>query len=372
MIRSEILIDILAIKLKVLFVILVFSFTGASCARPPKQAEFALGTLCVANLFGGGSRGLYSAVFSRIREIDQTMSAVPSAVGAVSDVEEIGRQAGIRPVSVGPDLVFVLERALYFAEISGGAFDPTIGPLTALWGIGTDGRRVPSHDEIAAALCLVDWRDLIVDREAGTAFLRRPGMSLDLGAIAKGYAGDEAARIAREAGVRRALFDFGGNIVVVGWRQHGATALQRLFSRRIHEYLPWRVGVQNPVGMRGEHIAVLYVHDTSLVTSGVNERYFEVPAPDGTVRRYHHLFCTTTGFPVDNGLLSVTVITKSSTDADGLSAVAFTMGYGPGRAIIDSRPGVEAVFVFEDRSIRITDGLAGIFRISGSEFELVR
>jgi len=345
-----------------------------ACGRLPAQAEFAMGTVCTVNLFERGTAGLYSDIFARIREIDRTMTAFapPAGFGIASEVVEIGRQAGVRPVPVGEDLLWLLERSLYFAEISGGAFDPTIGPLTGLWGIGTPDRRVPDAREIEAALDLVNWRDLVIDRGAGTAFLRRPGMSLDLGAIAKGYAGDEAARIARQGGVRRAIIDLGGNIVVVGWRQHGGTALQRLFARRVMEYLPWRIGVQDPLGERGRHIGVLYLNDTSIVTSGVYEQYFLVQNPDGTVRRYHHLFCTQTGFPVENGLASVTVVTASSTDADALSLAAFAMGYPRGRALVDSRPDAEAVFVFENRTVSITDGLLGVFRLTDGSFTLAR
>jgi len=360
-----------AIKLKIFFAALLALFLTASCEAPGAQAEFALGTLCAVDLFEGGSNRLYDAIFARIREIDRTMTAHPPAAGAfASDVAEIGRWAGIAPVSVGEDLLDVLERALHFAEMSDGAFDPTIGPLTALWGIGTHSPRVPSDAEIAGALALVNWRDLEINRAAGTAFLRRQGMSLDLGAIAKGFAGDEAARITREAGVRRALIDLGGNIVAVGWRQRRGSALRRLFSRRVHADLPWRIGIQHPLRGRGVHMGIVEVFDTSVVTSGVNERFFEAPVPGGAIRRFHHLLCTRTGFPVENGLLSVTVVAQSSTDADALSTAAFALGYHRGRAVIDSMPGAEAIFVFADRRVRITDGLAGVFRLTVDEFTL--
>ena len=349
--------------------------TLASCgSRLPPQAEFAMTTVCVVNLFEDGSRKLYSEIFSRIREIDRTMTAFPPAdgIGFASEVVEIGRNAGFRPVKIGDDLIEVLERSLHFAELSDGAFDPTIGPLTSLWGFGTDSRRVPSRPEIESALALVNWRDLVVNRAAGTAYLRREGMSLDLGAIAKGYAGDEAARVARQGGARRAIIDLGGNIVLVGWRQRGGNALQRLFAMRVMEYLPWRVGVQNPLAERGEHIGLLELHDTSIVTSGVYEQYFDAPGHDGTTRRFHHLLSTQTGFPIDNGLVSVTVVTESSTDADALSLAAFAMGYRRGRALIDSRPEAEAIFVFADRSVSITDGLVGVFRLTSTDFSLAR
>ena len=263
----------------------------------------------------------------------------------ISGVVAINRQAGIEPVKVRPDLIEVLEKALYYAGLSGGAFDPTIGPLVKLWGIGTDSQRIPDDDEIAAALALIDWRDLIIDREEGTAFLQREGMALDLGAIAKGYAADEAVRIAREGRVKRAVFDFGGNIAVLGWREEKGK-----------ESLPWRIGMQNPLNERGTYFGVLPVHDTSVVTSGVYERYFEL---DG--KRYHHLLSTVNGYPVDNGLLSVTVVADSSTDADAFSTTVFALGFERGKALIDSIAGVEAIFIFDDNSMQITDGLTEIF-----------
>jgi thiamine biosynthesis lipoprotein len=231
-----------------------------------------------------------------------------------------------------------------------------VGPLVSLWNIGPETGRVPGEDEIADALALVNWRHLLIDREAGTVFLRREGMAIALGAIAKGYAADEAARIAREAKVKRAVFDFGGNIAVLGWRE-----------KKGGEQLPWRIGVQNPLkeNERGAYIGILQVHNTSVVTSGVYERFFE---SDG--KRYHHILSTTDGYPVDNGLISVTIVTAGSTDADALSTTVFALGFEKGKALIDSIPDTEALFIFDDNSVRITAGLAEIFSLTNKEFIL--
>jgi len=359
-----------------LFVIALLALGGCR-ETPSPQIEFALGTICRVNLYEGGTKNIYSRIFMRIREIDRTMTVFPgefeglihnggmvdpdskaaeqirsAAEALTSGVVAINEQAGIEPVRVRADLIEVLEKALYYAELSGGAFDPTVGPLVRLWGIGTDSQRIPGEEEIARALELVDWRDLAIDREAGTAFLRREGMALDLGAIAKGYAGDEAARIAKEAKIKRAIFDLGGNIVTVGSRE-----------QRGKELLPWRIGIQNPVSGRGAYIGVVPVHDKSVVTSGVYERYFE---SDG--RRYHHILSTTDGYPVDNGILSVTIITASSTEADALSTVVFTLGAERGKALIESIPDTEAIFVFNDHTVMITVGLAGVFSLTDDEF----
>jgi thiamine biosynthesis lipoprotein len=356
-------------------VIFIFLLLSTACFRPAKsQREFVLGTICVVNLYESGTNQLYSRIFSRIREIDRSMSVFPgefedllnddtiidpnsgdSAVSTlVSGVLAINRQAGITPVKVRVDLIAVLETALRYAELSDGAFDPTIGPLVKLWGIGSESQRVPAAGEIAAALELVNYRDLIIDRNSGTAFLRRRGMELDLGGIAKGYAADEAARIAREGRVRRGIIDLGGNILALGWRWE-----------KKKDSTPWRIGVQNPFSARGESIGALSVHDTSVVTSGVYERFFE---SGGT--RYHHILSTANGYPVDNGLLAVTIVTERSMDADALSTAVFALGFERGKALIDSIPGAEAVFVFADRSVTITRGLSGIFTLTDNEFTL--
>jgi thiamine biosynthesis lipoprotein len=342
------------------------------CERQSEaQIEFALGTICRVNLYEGGDKQTYSRIFARIREIDRTMTMFrgefedllntgivdPDSKAAamfqsatealVSGVVAINRQAGIEPVHVRADLLELLETALYYAELSDGAFDPTIGPLVRLWGIGTDNERVPAQEEIDQALKLVNWRDLIVDRESGTAFLRREGMALDLGAIAKGYAGDEALRIAKEDKVKRAVFDLGGNIVTLGGREQKGKTI-----------IPWRIGIQNPLTGRGSYIGVVPVIDKSVVTSGIYERYFESGG-----KSYHHLLSTTSGYPVENGLLSVTIVTQSSTAADALSTVVFTLGYERGKAIIDSIPDAEAIFIFNDNSVRSTGGLEGILKL---------
>jgi thiamine biosynthesis lipoprotein len=318
-----------------------------------------MGTVCTVNLYEGGTKALYAGVFSRLRDIDRTMSAnepvfsaeVSGAAGSgESDVARINAQAGIRPVKVSGDLIGVLERALYYAELSGGAFDPTVGPLVKLWGIGTEAARIPGEGDIQGALALVNWRDVLIDREGGTVFLRKPGMALDLGAIAKGYAADEAAALAEKGGVRRAVIDLGGNILALGAREKDA---------------PWRIGLQDPAGERGNYLGIVPVQNKSVVTSGVYERFFE--AED---RRYHHILSTQNGRPVDNGLLAVTIIADRSIDADALSTAVFSLGWEKGRPLIESIPGAEAVFVFAGGVIRGTPGAMEILTLTSDKYRI--
>lgn len=302
----------------------------AGCRKgPPSQAEFVLGTVCTVSLYDQGKAGVYRELFSRFREIESRMSVtLPD-----SELNRINAHAGIEPVTVQADVFAVLALAVRYAELSGGAFDPTVGPLVSLWGIGGDNPRLPSPEEIDALLPLVSWRDLELDREGLRVFLTRPGMTLDLGAIAKGYAADEAARILRENRIKRAIIDLGGNILAYGEKRDRS---------------PWRIGIQNPLDSRGAYIGIMEVRNQTVVTSGVYERFFEEAGA-----RYHHILSPADGYPVRNGLLSVSIVTRRSADADALSTAVFVLGYEKGKALVESQEGAGAVFVFEDKSIRL-------------------
>ncbi|MDR3276951.1 MAG: FAD:protein FMN transferase [Treponema sp.] len=315
----------------------------------PGQTQYALDTLCVVNLYQGGTEKLYTGIFARIREIENFMSVtIPG-----SDIDKVNKNAGIQPVGVHPEVLDVVERAIHYAELSEGAFDPTVGPLVSLWGIGSDHPRLPSEEEIAAALDLVNWRDLVVDRPAGTLYLKRPGMALDLGAIAKGYAADETVKLLAKTRVTGAIINLGASSIFAYGEKEGQ--------------LPWRVGVQDPLDEnRGDYMGILEIRNKTVVTSGVYERFFE---QDGV--RYHHILSTKTGRPVENKLLSVTIIADQSTDADALSTAVFALGYEAGSALIESLPGIEGVFIFDDQNIRYTSGVSGIFTLTSDRYRPV-
>ncbi len=258
-----------------------------------------------------------------------------NAVGTV--VAAINEAAGKVPAAAPADVRYVTGKALWYASRSGGAFDPTIGPIVKLWNIGLDGERVPSPEEIKTALPLVDFRSVRVDDADGTVFLPRKGMLLDLGAIAKGYAADEVARVLLEKRVKKP------------------------------DGSPWRIGIQNPFDERGAHIGIATLTGgATVVTSGVYERYFI--AEDGT--HYHHIFDTKTGYSVNNGLVSVTIISSSSIDADGLSTTLFSLGLKEGMALAESLEHVEAVFIDEGKRVYLSSGAAAVFKLGNAEFKL--
>lgn len=305
-----------------------------------------LGTVCTVSIQDGGSEAALRAVFTRLREIDDRMSANRED----TEIAAVNEAAGRSPVRVSEDTFHVVRKALEHARISDGAFDPTVGPIVRLWSIGMEGERVPEDHEIRAALPLVDWRSVILDEGATTIFLPRRGMRLDLGAIAKGYAADEAARILTERRVRAAVLDLGGNILVLGRKPDGT---------------PWRVGVQNPFDKRGSFIGIVSMDAGTVVTSGIYERYFE---RDG--RQYHHILDTKTGKPVESDLVSVTVIAESSIDADALSTALFVLGRERGMALIRTLPGIEAVYVDSQKRVFLSTGASRIFNLTDRSFTL--
>ena len=315
------------------------------------------------NLFDSGTHELYSKVFARLRELEDIFSVYREG----ADLFRVNQNAGLSPEKVRPELIEVLINAMEIAEKSGGAFDPTIGPLTRLWSIGDGSQhdglrnsqhdsqqersRIPDEEAIREALPLVNYKHVEIDLEEGTVFLIRPFMALDMGAIAKGFAADEIARILKEEGVERGIIDLGGDIYALGAREDGTY---------------WRIGIQDPRNYRGSFFGILELINKSVVTSGVYERFF---LEDDI--QYHHILSTENGFPVDNGLLSVTVVAEKAIDADALSTAAFALGWELGLELIAQVPGAAGIFVSGDLSIRMSEGLDEYFTLTTSEFTLV-
>ncbi len=319
------------------------SLAGCQQRGPLSRTEEILWTTCTITLYDHASQPNLDACFSRFAEIHARMSVgVPG-----SELDAIDAAAGKQPVPVTDDVLQVTQKALQLARLSNGLFDPTVGPLITVWKINNEHPEIPKAADIASALRLVNWRDVVLDSNAKTIFLRRPGMQLDLGALVKGYAADEAVRILHARGVTSAIIDLGGDIFAMG---HGQTSGS------------WRIGVQNPDAERGVYLGIADVVDKSVVTSGVYEHFF---MKNG--KRYHHLMDTRTGYPVDNGLESVTVITSSSMDADGYGLALFCMGKKEGIEL-GSKLGLGAVMVDANHKVSVTPDTKAFFTITDPTF----
>jgi thiamine biosynthesis lipoprotein len=323
-------------------------FLLASCSQKAQpeisRTDFVLGTVCTIRLIDGGSTKTNDEIFARLREIDDNMSANKEG----TDIAHINEAAGGQPVTVHPDTFFVISKALEYAAKTGGAFDPTVGPLVKLWNIGNEGAKVPPQAEIDKDLKLIGYKKVQLDPKTYSVRLEEPGMRLDLGAIAKGYAADECAKILAKYKVKAAIIDLGGNVLAYGQKR---------------DKTPWKIGVQNPKSERGQFFGLVTGDQMTVVTSGVYERFF---IQDG--KRYHHILDTKTGYPVDNGLVSTTIITQSSIDADALSTSVFALGIEKGMALVKSIPGVYAVFLDDKNKVYMSPGTNKIFSITDPTF----
>ncbi|WP_321990909.1 FAD:protein FMN transferase [Marispirochaeta aestuarii] len=304
-----------------------------------------LGTTCTVTVYARKPSPVLEKSFARIREIDRLMSYT----GDESEVTAINRKAGDGGVSVSSSTLEVVERGLYFSKLGGGRFDITIGPLVELWGIGKENPgRVPSAEEIRDAVSRINYRRVRIEGER--VALENPGMAIDLGGIAKGYAADKIVRILKDSGVKHALINLGGNVYAHGKKPDGSL---------------WRIGVQNPESNRGSYLGVLTVADRAVVTSGPYERFFTL---DG--KRYHHILDPETGFPVENGLSSVTIVAENSMDADALSTLVFVLGVEKGLELVESLEGIEALLVTEEKKLFSSSGMESIFKLTNEEFSL--
>ncbi|MDR1572740.1 MAG: FAD:protein FMN transferase [Clostridiales Family XIII bacterium] len=267
---------------------------------------------------------------------------------ADSEISAVNNAAGDGPVRVSEELYRLIARAKDISEMSDGAFDVTVGPVTALW--KTDGAfaRLPSEEEIRERLPLVGSGGIGLAAPDGISLAAR-GMALDAGGIAKGYACDSVVAVLREGGIRHAVLDFGGNVYVLGTKPDGSD---------------WRVGIRLPLMGESGVVCVVDAADISAVTSGGYERFFE---RDGAV--YHHLLNPETGYPAQSGLLSATVLSPSSTDADGLSTACFVLGLEKGMSLL-AENGLDGVFISEARRIYATEGLRGRIRVTDGRFSL--
>jgi len=342
--RKKSLKKILSVAISLL---VVFTITGCSLIQSEYEyadEEFIMNTFISIRVYADNKEKAKEAVqkafqeFKRIEELTNRFVQKGTAEYEKSEINIINLAAGQSPVLVSEETFKMLSLSKKYNKELDGVFDITIGPLVDLWGFGQEKNNVPGIEQLKSKLDLVDSNSLILDEHRQTAYLKKTGMSLDLGAIAKGYATEKAAQVIREYGIEKAIINAGGNIYALGEKGDG---------------IPWKIGIQDPRDAN-KIFAILNLKDQVAVTSGDYQRYFEV---DGT--RYHHILDPRTGKPADE-LMSVTVIGEDSTIADILSTSFFILGVDKSLAYINEHPGIEAVFVTKDKKIYSSVGVKDI------------
>lgn len=307
---------------------------------PTEDTQFLMGTVCTIKIYNKKKSKALEDGFDRIKELADKITVNQKG----SEVDKINAQAGIKPVKVSKDVFDLCQKAYYYSQNSDDSFDMAIGPITSLWRIGFPDARKPSQKEISARLPLVDYHQVVLNADKQTVYLKKKGMKLDLGGIAKGFITDQVKQVLQKDGVTSAIIDLGGNVYVLG------------VSPTNHSN--WTVGIQDPKRSRGTAIGSLPEMNKTIVTSGIYERYLKVGK---TV--YSHLMNPKTGYPFQNNLMGVSIITKNSVDGDALSTATFDKGLKKGYQYIEAKKGTDAIFITKDRKVYVTSGLKDKFKL---------
>lgn len=315
---------------------------GAKSAEPVSNTGYYFDTVCQIDVYDMEDMSeekaaeAIDAAFDLCGDFEKLLSRTKPD----SDVYNINH-AGGQPVECDDITIEVIEKGIEYGDLSGGRFDITMGALSDLWQFDSVEPVLPSEEELEEAASTVDYTGIKID--GNTVMLENPEARLDLGGIAKGYIADKVSEFLREEGVTSAIVNLGGNIEVVGYKD-------------AEEETPFNIGIKKPFGDDGEIVGSIKLHDATIVTSGIYERFHEI---DGV--RYHHILDKTTGYPVDTDVEGVSIVADAghSVDCDGLSTICLILGVDEGMKLIESLDGVEAVFIDTTGEIHLTTGLTG-------------
>ncbi len=341
-------------KILYLWTLLCLLFTLTACSTNENttsitDTQFKFNTVMTITLYGYNDQAVFTEIWALFDEMENSYSANI----ADSDVSRFNDSLTTEPIEMPADIVEMVALANSYSAQSQGAFDLTVEPVVKLWGISTETPRVPTQAELDAALPHVNYTNVVADTQKNTLTKLDPNVRIDLGAIAKGYAADKTAAFLKDKGIDQAIINLGGNIYALGSKTKDT---------------PWNVGIQSPViGATGELMGTVQASDKSIVTSGSYERYFE---QDG--KTYHHILNPATGYPVDNTLISVSIISDRSVEGDILSTTTFSLGLDEGRNLINTLDNIAAIFITKDHSVYFAGDLTLLetFELSEGDFQL--
>lgn len=326
-------------KLTILIGALVIFFAACGLAlglrpkhtQPISRSDFLLNTFVTVTLYDSEDEEILNQCIALCREYENRFSRTIKT----SEIYRLNHRSPEETVfQLSKDAADLIREGIHYSQVSGGAYDLTVEPLSSLWDF-TDGNAViPPEDEISAAAAKVDYRNLKL--EGDTLTFLSPDTTIELGSIAKGFIADRLKEYLLSQGVTSAIINLGGNVLCVGHLPEGR---------------PFRIGLQKPFADRNELIANLNIDDLSVVSSGVYERHFVV---DG--KNYHHILSPETGYPYDNGLIAVTIVSPRSVDGDALSTTCFSLGLDKGMELVNSLHGIYGYFITEDGTVYYSDG----------------
>ena len=318
--------------------LMLISLSALSCSQQKdsvyKKTMPLMDTVVSISVVSDAKDAAEKAIDASFEKIDRFGNLI-NFYAEKSELSEINRNAGIQKTKVSPETLDLIEKAIAVSERSGGAFDPTIGPIVKLWDFLN--KKKPADEEIRRALPLVDYRNVIIDKTDATVFLKKRGMMLDLGGIAKGYAADLAVASLIESGMQAGLVSIAGDIRTFGLKP---------------DKKPWAIGIKNPrqTSEKDELIATIGLSDKAISTSGDYERYF---MEDGM--RLHHLLDPKTGYPA-TACRSVSIVTDRAVNTDAFSTAVFILGPEKGMTLAREL-GMEAIIIDSSGTRYLTDNV---------------
>lgn len=351
--------NFIKLSLSIVFLSICILFSGCNIpgdTNPQEKVGFYFDTVISITAYEKDFISSSSPFFTRYSDaaencdkfLDECLSACDRYERLFSTSKEGGdvyniNHANGEIVKINPETYDLLKKALYYAELSDGAFDPTIGSVTSLWNFHADtDKSVPDEASMKEALSHVDYTKLIISKnnEEYSAQLLDKDARLDLGGIAKGYIADKLKEMYTERGLKSGIINLGGNVLLIGKKPY-------LNNKAI----PYVTGIQRPFDKAGETIMTLSLEDNSLVTSGIYDRFFE---KDDII--YHHILDSKTGMPIRNNLYSTTIISPSSADGDALSTITYCLGIEKGMELIESIPDTYVMFVTDNYEVVTSNG----------------
>ncbi|WP_415297306.1 FAD:protein FMN transferase, partial [Clostridium perfringens] len=249
-----------------------------------------------------------------------------------SDIYNVNN-SGMDGFNVHNETLNIINRSIYYSKLSQGNFDISVQPLLKLWNFKSEKKIIPNQKDIDENLKLVNYKNIVINRK--NVRLKKNGMSIDLGGIAKGYIANKLKEYLISEGISSGIINLGGNVLCIGKKDNGEN---------------FKIGIQKPFSERGEVLGVLEICDKSVVSSGIYERFFEKEN-----KVYHHIINPKSGKPFETDLLQVTIISDDSMDGDALSTIALSFGEREGLDLINSIDGVEGIFINKDGNIRFTE-----------------
>lgn len=263
-----------------------------------------------------------------------------SANNPDSELMQVNYHAGIEPVQLKSDLFALIKMGKNQSLIKNSFLNIAIGPLIQAWRVGFHDARFPTSSEIKHLLTLINPNDIILDEIQQSVFLSKRGMSIDLGALAKGYFADEIILFFKQQNVKSAFIDLGGNVLTFG-------------DSPFHEDGYWRVGIQNPFLTRGNSITVLKIKNQSVVTSGIYERTFSYHG-----KTYHHIFDSQTGYPVETDIESITIVSEHSVDGEIWTTQLYGLSAKQAVNMINKISGIEGIVITVNQEFACSNGLS--------------